>query len=231
MSRNSSSWDILSNTKLEYEEALKKCRHTTKLTYTPPNREQNNARWKRQQKISWFNSPFILGVSNKVAKIILNFIEKYFSFPSKLRKIVSKSTIKVSYSCTRNMSRITKGCNKKIVQKAQETLGCNCRVKTDFSLNSDYRKKSVTYKYTATIWHSKKVYLGLTEEEFKKQKYYDKVKSFLNEFYVNSTTLLSYVWEMKKRKNVTPALTWEILQTAKAYSNIMKRCSYASTRN
>ena len=29
----------------------------------------------------------------------------------------------------------------------------------------------------------------------------------------------------KKRKNVRPALTWEILRTAKAYSNITKRCS------
>ena len=30
---------------------------------------------------------------------------------------------------------------------------------------------------------------------------------------------------MKKRKNVAAALTWEVFQTAKAYSNITKRCS------
>ena len=30
---------------------------------------------------------------------------------------------------------------------------------------------------------------------------------------------------MKKKKNVTPVLTWEVLQTAKAYSNITRRCS------
>ena len=30
---------------------------------------------------------------------------------------------------------------------------------------------------------------------------------------------------MKNRKNVTPAVTWEILQTAKAYSDITKKCS------
>ena len=29
---------------------------------------------------------------------------------------------------------------------------------------------------------------------------------------------------MKNRKNLTPALTWEISRTAKAYSNITKRC-------
>ena len=29
---------------------------------------------------------------------------------------------------------------------------------------------------------------------------------------------------MNKRKNVTPALKWEVLQTLKAYSNLTKRC-------
>ena len=65
----------------------------------------------------------------------------------------------------------------------------------------------------------------MTEGELKKQRYYDHVKSFKNKFYVNSTTLSSYVWEMKKRKNVAPALTWEALRTAKTYSNITKRRS------
>ena len=30
---------------------------------------------------------------------------------------------------------------------------------------------------------------------------------------------------MKKRRNVAPALAWEVLRTAKTYSNITKRCS------
>ena len=46
LSRISSNADAFSNTKLEYEEALKKCGHTTKLTHTPPNYEQNNVRRK-----------------------------------------------------------------------------------------------------------------------------------------------------------------------------------------
>ena len=124
------------------------------------------------------------------------------------------------------MSQIIKGYNKKIIQKETlETLDCNCRVKTDCPLNGDCRKESAIYKCTATTCDSKKVYLGLTEGEFKKQRYYDHVKSFKNEFYANSTTLSSHVWEVKKRKNVTPVLTWEFLRTAKAYSNTTKRCS------
>ena len=120
------------------------------------------------------------------------------------------------------MSQIIKGHNKKIVEKeTQETLDCNYRVKTDCPLNGDCIKESVSYKCTATTSDWKKVYFGLNEGQLR---YYDHVRSFRNELYANSTTLSSYVWEMKNRKNVTPTLTWEVLQTMKAYSNMTKRC-------
>ena len=39
---------MFNNTKLEYEEALKKYGHPTNLSYKQLNREQNNARKKRK---------------------------------------------------------------------------------------------------------------------------------------------------------------------------------------
>ena len=93
------------------------------------------------------------------------------------------------------MSHIIKGHNKKIVQKeTRETLESNYRVKTDCPVNGDCRKESVVYKCTATTCNSRKVYIGLTEGELKKQRYYDHAKSFKNDFYANSTSLSSYVW-------------------------------------
>ena len=74
--------------------------------------EQNKVRKKRQRKIIWFNPPFNLDVSTNVAKIFLNLIEKHFPRSSKLHKIFNKNIIKVSYSCTQNMSQIIKGHNK-----------------------------------------------------------------------------------------------------------------------
>ena len=65
----------------------------------------------------------------------------------------------------------------------------------------------------------------MNEGEFKNQRYYDLAKSFRIEFYANSATISNYLWEMKNRKTITPALTWEILRTVKAYFNIRKRCS------
>ena len=72
----------------------------TKLKYTPPNHEQNNARRKRQRKIIWFNPPFNLDVSTNVAIIFLNLIEKHFPRSTKLQKISNKNIDKVNYSCT-----------------------------------------------------------------------------------------------------------------------------------
>ena len=80
------------------------------------------------------------------------------------------------------------------------TLDCNCRVKTHCPRNGDCRKESVICKCTATTFNSKKVYRGLTEGVFKKERYYEHVKFFKNEFGGNSTTFSSYIWEMKKRK-------------------------------
>ena len=180
---------------------MKKCEHTTKLTYAPPNHEQSNVARKRQRKIIWFNPPFNLDVSSNMTKIFLNLIEKHFPRSSKLHKIFNKKTVKVSYSCTQIMPQIIKRHHKNIPQKeTQETLLCNCRVKTECPLNGDCRRESVIYICTATTCNSKKVYLGLTEGEFKKQTHYDHIKSFENEFYANSTTLSCYVWKMKKSK-------------------------------
>ena len=136
----------------------------TQQNYTPPNHEQYNIR----RKIIWFNPPFNLDVSTNVAKIFLNLIEKHFLRSSKLHKIFNKNTVKVGYSCTQNMSQIIKGHNKKIVQKVtQETLECNCIVKTDCTLNGDSRKESVIYKCTGTTCNSKKYILDWLKESSK----------------------------------------------------------------
>ena len=43
-----------------------------------------------------------------ICQIELNIILKHFPCSSKLHKIFNKNTVKVSYSCTQNMSQINK---------------------------------------------------------------------------------------------------------------------------
>ena len=82
------------------------------------------------------------------------------------------------------------------------------------------------FKYiTLTAFQPKKMYLGLAESEFKKQRYYNHTQSFRNENYSNSTTLSSYVWKIKEMKKITSTLVWEIIRITALYTNLTKRCS------
>ena len=57
-----------------------------------------------------------------------------------------------------------------------------------------------------TKFRPKKVYFGLEEGEFKKQRYYNPTQSLRNENYLNRTTLFIYVWKMKETKKETSTL-------------------------
>ena len=133
--------------------------------------------------------------------------------------------VKVSYSCTENMANIIKIHNNKLTNtNVPQQLACNSRVKSDCPLNGDCRKESIVYKCTAcTIRRLKKVYLGLNEGEFE-TRYYKHSKSFRTKSYPNSTTLSSYVWELKTEQNEIPNLNLEMARSVPAYSNITKRC-------
>ena len=113
LSRNSSNAEIFEQSKPDYEEALKKCGYKAKLQYIQPNLQQNNTR-RRTRKIIWFNPPFSLNIKTNVAKMFLQLIDTYFPPANKLHKIFNHNTIKVSYSCTQNISQIIKRHNKKV---------------------------------------------------------------------------------------------------------------------
>ena len=95
-----------------------------------------------------FNPPFSLNVKTNVAKIFSELIDIHFPPANKLHKIFNRNTVKVSYSCTQNISQIIKGRKKKVTQiKKHHHLECNCRIKTECPLNGHYRKEDVIYKY------------------------------------------------------------------------------------
>ena len=111
-------------------------------------------------------------------------------------------------------------------KKNKTTLSCNCRDKNGCPLNGNCRTENVIYKYTSLTKNNvKKVYLGVSEGEFKNNRYYKHKQSFLNEDYKNSTTFSTYLWSIKstsEEQNVN--LSWEIMRQAASYSNISKRC-------
>ena len=73
------------------------------------------------------------------------------------------------------------------------------------------------------IGHPDKVSLGIAEGDFEKR-YYNHINSFKNETRINKTTLARYVWEQKRRHNITPTLKWYIIKSVPSCSNITKSC-------
>ena len=47
--------------------------------------------------------------------------------------------------------------------------------------------------------------------------------SFNNEDHFKDTTLSKYVWEIKMKLKIMPSLTWSIIKSVPAYSNISKK--------
>ena len=67
----------------------------------------------RNRNIIWFNPPYNECITSNISRDFLNLISKHFPNNSPLAKIFNKNNIKVSYSCTNNMSQIIKNTTKK----------------------------------------------------------------------------------------------------------------------
>ena len=223
LNQNSSSEEIFNSSKKEYENALKQSGYKNfELKYEHETKQPKND---RKRKIIWFNPPFNKNVSTNIGKKFLNLIDTHFPRQSKLHKIFNRNTLKLSYSCTKNMGSIIKNHNKKIINtKTSEKLDCNCRQKQNCPLGGKCREKNVIYKCIASVPNKPdKVYIGLTEGEWKKRHSGHKT-SFKYKKHAKSTALSTYFWEIKEKEKIDPILSWSILKSVPAYSNITKRC-------
>ena len=91
-----------------YEKALKDSGFNEKLVYNKENTTSNeqNQKKKRKRKTIWFNPPYSSTVKTNVGKLFLKLVKQHFPKGHKLHKIFNKNTIKVSYSCLKNMSSV-----------------------------------------------------------------------------------------------------------------------------
>ena len=148
----------------------------------------------RKQNIIWLNPFFIKSISTNVANTFLQLIAKHFPRSHKLHKIFNRNTVKVSYSCMNNMSKIIKGHNKKVKWKPRDQRPKdNCREKVECPMEGNCLVNGVVYKCDVTRPLPKKVYLGLAEGEWK-SRFYNHKLSFKHKRYSNKTTLSSYMW-------------------------------------
>ena len=170
-SKNSSSIEILNSAKVEYENAFENSAyHSVKLNYTQT--RGNKPKHKRSRNIIWCNPPYNQNVISNVAKRFLNLLYHHFPISNKLRKIFNRNTVKVSYSCTENMSIVISSHNMKLMKNnAPNTKSCNCRTKSKCLLSGQCQSQDIIYKCTvsSTSVNPDKVYLGTAEGDFKRR--------------------------------------------------------------
>ena len=221
--KNSTSEEIFNKAKSEYETILKNSGyHKVELKFHKE--EQNTRKRKRSRNIIWFNPPFSRNVTTNVPKTFLNLLDKHLSKSKKLHKTFNRSTVKVSYSCTENLSPIIRSHNNNMANGKKPTNAkCNRRTKSVCPLDGNCQQNDVIYKcIVSTSVNPERVYFGTAEEQFKKR-YYNHNKSLRHYSYANETTLSKYVWKIKYKYNEIPSLKWSAVKSVAWYWNISKR--------
>ena len=161
---------VFNNAKITYEKALNSSGFDEKLIYNTCKNDENNKekKKKRKRKIIWYNPPFSLNVKSNVGKLFFKILAKNFPKSNPLSKIFNKNTVKLSYSCTRNMKSIISDHNKQVLRKETQQFGCNCKDKNTCPLDNKCLTPQVIYQADVTndTDDTCKFYIGLTETPF-----------------------------------------------------------------
>ena len=133
-----------------YIDALRSSGYKENFTYKEekvPNSNNNNEinkenrRKNRKRKIIWFNPAFCRLTNINIGKYFLKLVDKHLKHGNKLQKIFNRKTLKISYSCTKNIFQITNSHNKNITKDFQDQI--NNRNNTNKNNNNNSIKKNV----------------------------------------------------------------------------------------
>ena len=240
LSNISSSPDQFRKAAPEYQKALNNSGYNHVLAYEKESDvDKENKGIKRmiktmrKRKIVWFNPPFNAEVKTNVGKKFLELIDKHFPPDHKLRRVVNRNCIKLSYSCMKNMKQIIQSHNNKIMTKFHNSKPsnqptndklCNCR-KEQCPLDGKCQSGPMIYKATIRGGPSTKVYVGCTENY--KKRLGNHKQSFKNNSLRNSTCLSKYVWA--NGLNPNPDISWELVRHAWPYKPGGRMCDLCLT--
>ena len=107
-----------------------------------------------------------------------------------MHKILNKNTVKISYSCLKNISFIISAHSWNILNPIIKSYWCNCKVKSSCPLDDECLTPKTIYiaDVSNDVNSDKKFYLGSAGTPFK-ERYRNHRRDFKNEKYENSTEL------------------------------------------
>ena len=163
-------------------------------------------------------------VKTNIGKLFIKLVRKHFPKNNKYHKIFNLNTLKLSYCCTTNVRSIIKQHNSKVLSKINDNnRKCNCRSKSNYSLNGECHIQCLVYKATSTTSSNSFVYQGTSEGEFK-TRYNNYTKSFRHRECMNEAELSKYVWNLNDH-GLDDCLSWEIHKKALPYRYGSKHCT------
>ena len=175
--------------------------------------------------MTYFNPPWESNVATNVGKTFLQLIDNCFPIGHKLRQVMNRNTIKISYSTMPNVGQIINSYNKRKLRGCSNglhNLTCSCR-NIVCPLQGKCNTKDIVY-LARVVENSKEeaAYIGMTSEEFRKR-YSKHIQSFKNSKYKNETTLSRKIWNMKE-DGLDPTVNFEILKQSKSYQAGDRSC-------
>ena len=222
LSEISSEEDLFNKHKTDYEQALKKSGHESKLEFDPTIEPNQTKKRNRGRNVTWYNPPYNMTLKTNIGKDFLKLIDKHFPRNHVLNPIINRKTVKISYSCSPNIDSIISSHNKKVLSgngKATNTENCNCRDKVNCPTPGKCSTECVIY--SATVEKTGINYIGMTQNKFK-TRYTQHVHSFKTASKMNATTLSQYIWDKKMSPN--PKIKWNILKKCTTYQPGNRSC-------
>jgi len=220
--------DLFKNSVQPYQKALSDSGYTNPLSYNPITTTRKN----RTRNITWFNPPYSANVSTNIGRKFLQLIDTCFPEGHKLKKIINRNTIKISYSCMPNIQQLLNKHNRKLLNPPTDNTNqklCNCRNRTECPLDGNCLASSLVYQATVTRLDNnhKETYIGLTESNFK-ARFNNHTSSFNNNNLKNSTALSKYIWSLKER-SITYNISWRIITRCRPYHPSNKFCNLCTS--
>ena len=187
------------------------------------------------RKVVWFNPPFFRLANINIGKYFLYLLDKHYNRDNPLSRIFNGNTMKIGYSCTKNMYNILSNHNKRLLKELitrdgnPDVESCNCRNKEECPLGERCNSRNVVYQACISPMEQQRdgerVCIGISAENWK-QRLYNHKHSFSNPKLRYQTALSKYFWGLKD-KGLSSQIKWKIIRhssTAKSFNGRFNLC-------
>ena len=156
------------------------------------------------RKVVWFNPPFCRLVNINIGKYFLYLLDKHFNRDNPLSRIFTRNTVKISYSCTKNMYNILSNHNKRLLNELitrdmnPDVGSCNCRNKEECPLGGRCNSRNSYTRHAFLLWDGERGYIGISAGNWR-QRWYNHKHSFSNPKLRYQTALSKYFGTLRIR--------------------------------